>query len=1307
MRLLRRCAFVLVWLLELVLVAGGALLLLAWFWSGTDGSLATAIRQAQPYLPSGQSLAVQDVSGSIRGGGRIGTLRWQSGGLDVQVRDLRFDWQPMDLFQRRLRFTTLAIAELQIDDQRPASAPQPPAELVLPLKLDLPFTVGRLQLLRPTAVDVADLSGRYQFADSLHQLQLDALAVAQGRYTGRISLQARAPMALDLQMQGTVSAPIAQDRAVELEASATLRGTLAGANAQLDLLAHLQPAAGNTGALGQARAMRATVSAQIKPWAKQPVVRAQSSFSHLNLAALWQAAPLTQLTGNAWLRPVGEGWLVDFNLVNRAAGPWDKGRLPLESAKGLVELADNQWSVQSLNAEVADGRIRLQGTLADPARASANNGWEGQLQVQGVNPALLYSQLEPVVLDGTLTARAQDQAVVFDLALQPAAPVQGASALRGQRASALRGLRLRDLTTSGRWADGWVRLDKLRLRTTQASIEGRLDVQIASQTANGQLQLVAPGMSARLAGRFGVRDGDGELTAKITDAAVTRRWLADLPLVPAVVSDIDLQGSGDIALRWNGDWDVLQQPGRVATASINARVQMPRMTVRLPDQSAEQALRLTDADLQLSGQLDALQLSLRTGVSRANQRLQLETAATGGRDARGNWQATVRSLQLQLQDTQLPGPWNLALAQPLRAEYTTASGQLQVGSAQARLTGPQPGTASLSWEPLTWEGGATGALRSKGALRGLPMAWLALLADADLAAAGLTGNLVFDGQWDITLAERIVARASLARQSGDIRIQADGTAPAGASSNPATTIEAGIRELQLQVDADGDRVQAQLRWDSERAGNAQATLSTRLTRDVNGTWQWATDAPLQATVRARMPQVGVWSLLAPPGWRVRGTVDANLDLAGTRRAPQWSGSLMASEMAVRSVVDGIEFGNGQLRATLQGQRLKIDSFSLQGAGGASGGELTATGFASWSTATGANTSPLRAITLQVDAQAKALRVSARADRRLVVSGSLQTLLDQARLRIRGALTVDQALFILPDETAPSLGDDVVVLRKTPANSTTTATNGQARRKPVGTATAATAATTVNAATPRSTLQSDLMVTLDLGRDFRVRGRGIDTRLAGELTLRSTLAPGEAPTVMGALRTVGGQYRAYGQQLEIERGQMRFSGAYDNPSLDILAIRPKLTQRVGVQITGTALLPRVRLYAEPDLPEAEKLAWLVLGRSAANGGAEAAVLQQAAMALLGGADASGSIAARLGLDELSFSGASDVGSSGANTATVTLGKRISQNFYVAYERSLAGTLGTFSIFYDLSERFTLRARTGEKSAIDLIFKYSYD
>jgi translocation and assembly module TamB len=59
------------------------------------------------------------------------------------------------------------------------------------------------------------------------------------------------------------------------------------------------------------------------------------------------------------------------------------------------------------------------------------------------------------------------------------------------------------------------------------------------------------------------------------------------------------------------------------------------------------------------------------------------------------------------------------------------------------------------------------------------------------------------------------------------------------------------------------------------------------------------------------------------------------------------------------------------------------------------------------------------------------------------------------------------------------------------------------------------------------------------------------------------------------------------------------------------------------------------------------------------------------------------------------------------ASVTLGKRLSRDFYVAYERSLAGTLGTLYILFDLSRRVSLRAQTGEQSAVDLIFTLRYD
>ena len=183
----------------------------------------------------------------------------------------------------------------------------------------------------------------------------------------------------------------------------------------------------------------------------------------------------------------------------------------------------------------------------------------------------------------------------------------------------------------------------------------------------------------------------------------------------------------------------------------------------------------------------------------------------------------------------------------------------------------------------------------------------------------------------------------------------------------------------------------------------------------------------------------------------------------------------------------------------------------------------------------------------------------------------------------------------------------------------------------------------------------------------------------------------------------------GQMLDVDTGLLRFSGAMDNPQLDILALRPQISQRVGVQVSGSAQAPRLRLYSDPDMPDAEKLSWLVLGRSAAAGGADAALMQQAALALLsGGRDPGSSVAQRLGLDEIGFRGPSAADADNpASGAALTLGKRLSRDLYVTYEHSLAGAVGTLSIFLDLSRRLTLRGQTGAQSALDLIYTIRYD
>jgi len=422
-------------------------------------------------------------------------------------------------------------------------------------------------------------------------------------------------------------------------------------------------------------------------------------------------------------------------------------------------------------------------------------------------------------------------------------------------------------------------------------------------------------------------------------------------------------------------------------------------------------------------------------------------------------------------------------------------------------------------------------------------------------------------------------------------------------------------------------------------------------------------------------------------------MDAQFDLAGTRSQPQWQGRLNADQLAVRSAVQGISFDQGQMQARLQGQELILERLSLRGAG-PQGGEITAQGRIHLAPSTlppsSTQTNPLQAGQMSLQIDAKSLRVSNRADRRLVVSGQVTARVQSGQMQIRGLLKADQAMFLLPDESTPNLGNDVVIVRPPSALPNTPSTIPS---RPVN---------------PSWVGIPDVRVTLDLGPDFQLQGKGLNTRLTGQLELVSQASTQGLPRLSGQVRTVGGRYKAYGQQLNISTGILRFNGAYDNPGLEIIALRPHLPQSVGVQVSGTALLPRIRLYADPDMPDADKLAWLVLGRSAASGGAESAVLQQAAMVLLGGNGKtfSSELAGNLGLDEISLATSTRTGTT-ATGAAVTLGKRLSQDFYMAYETSLSGTLGSLFIFYDLTQRLTLRAQAGDQSALDIILRIRRD
>src|SRR5204863_5648408 len=93
---------------------------------------------------------------------------------------------------------------------------------------------------------------------------------------------------------------------------------------------------------------------------------------------------------------------------------------------------------------------------------------------------------------------------------------------------------------------------------------------------------------------------------------------------------------------------------------------------------------------------------------------------------------------------------------------------------------------------------------------------------------------------------------------------------------------------------------------------------------------------------------------------------------------------------------------------------------------------------------------------------------------------------------------------------------------------------------------------------------------------------------------------ELPTASGTLTIQEGRYKAYGQDLTIRNGEVRFAGGpVDNPALAITATRTSrpLTSMgdsviAGIRILGTVKDPQVTLFSEPAMSETQILSYLL-------------------------------------------------------------------------------------------------------------------
>lgn len=1299
--------------LLLILLLAGAFT--AWLFTTESGA-----RTALPMLAERTDGAVDidGVHGRLAGPLHIERVVVERTNDRLELTDVRLDWHPSALLQDRLlHLSSLQIGHLAVIskiDQTPEPDTGMPEDIGLPVQVradDIRVDGGEIRRGPAQLAELGPLALSLNYADQRYQLDLERLGAkpqlddgtASAGLSGTFDLSSQRPFPLTGRFAFDSEARF-EEREIGATGKVTLDGSLEELRTGLDLLVNQTPVAG---------------SAVLRPFSDQILGRAQLDTEALDLSALEPSLPQTKLDVALNVGKDGAGRL---NVRNHAPGTYENQRLPLTAfdlrfheredgfefehilarlgvsdkpggtagelngngryVDGKLELSlatkeldlqriDPQLRATSLagtiNASHVDGRqeftvalseplgpsrvtLDAHGVLADAEleirRAELKAG-DGRLQVTG-----------SMALEGTQAFAAEGEVTHFRLhdfgkfEEIPEMDLNGNFSLEGERAPELEAdlkFEIADSRLAGQPLSGSgqasLRGDRLEVpRLALASGANRLNAKgrLAEGDANLTFSLQAPKL-AQLGPNFGGSIHiDGVARGSLEQPHVTAEWRAEDARIPGDLRIGSMQGKADIRLDQGAPFML-----RTAEATLNAS------GVNLNEQQADQI----DARMRFSPEPDApLSLEIDAqGVTAGDSDYERITASVEGTTARHKIDTEVSE----------PGQkWNLRASGGLdslsadarwdgRIEQLEGSGRLN-----ARMTKPAP--LQLSGERTTLEGMQIDieggrlvldrfardedGIDTRGRLEQLDVGQILRFADP---APPVKTDLVLSGEWDLKYAEALSGSVSVRRESGDVTVL---------GSTPVTL---GLNTLRADLNATNGRLTLDLQAAGERLGRIAMEAATRLGTEDN---PLALDpgAPLDGSATVSIPSLAWVAPLVEPVMAADGSLQAAIDLAGTVSDPNVSGTIIGDELRVAHAEFGLDLRQGTLRSQFRDDQLVIEDLAFEGPQG--------------------NIHVSGPIDLGGDIAARLLlradRFAAlnRPDRRLTLSGESRLSWQKGRASINGDFTVDSGFFDIGQADRPRLSEDVVIVGKDE--------DGQ------GTGVAA-----------------DIDVTIRLGGDVVISGRGLNASLAGSVRLLSDA--GEPLQAQGTVRVAEGTFSAYGRELEIEKGDLRFTGPLNNPALDILAMRRGQEVEAGVSVRGTVLEPRVTLVSEPSVPDAEKLAWLVIGRSLASAGeSDMGSLQSAAGALLAQGAAAGvqsRIANAFGLDTFNVGTTDD----NLEQRIITVGKQISSRLYLGYQHGLESANSVVQLRYSLTPSLSVEAEAGGRSALSLFYNITFD
>jgi len=1159
----------------------------------------------------------------------------------------------------------IRIAEVdaqRVEVTRKRSSPEPatlPASLESPVAVDVAsLRVGEIVWVAPPSRNaISGVEGRLSVG-ATHELIVSRIAHEYGRLDGQLRLGARPPFALDGELTLRATA-----EAVGLAVVGTVSGTLERPRVSASIRAARDGAETD-----------GTIEAELSPFGPYPLRELHAVARSLDLAQWDSKLPATRLDLIADASMTGETELTGALAVSNAnPGPVDASRIPLRAVAGRFVVSPRGLRLDDAVMTTTRGDV-LRG-----AGAVVDGKGEISLVTEGVAVEQFHRAAKPMRIAGEASARFEGDEQIFEARLRHRGYAVTASGRR-------RGDRIDIASADVRSPYGRAKLQgnivvsgdrPFRVSGELAGFNPADFGDFPKANLNGNFDAtgrLSPEIAARVSLALAKSTLRGEPLSGNVKVALTERRRFD-GTVDLLYAGNRVRASGALGepgdeLSWQIDAPALARVDRRLRGVVNASGKVrgtfaaPAIAFEVDGQGlavADPELSVKVAALQGSGAIDfapggevRVQLSGRDiayGDRRAARATVDATGTLGAHKLQGSAQVGESRVQLRSR-----GGWSADAGWKGTIEQFEIDGPVTVALVSPAplelapgrvLFGPaaiESAEARMEVQRLSLE---AGELRTTGRLDHL---YLARFLRRFAAEGDVETTLVFGGAWDLTIGRDLTGVVYVVRESGDVM----------AAEDPELAV--GLRELALTAAATGNGiVDVTLAANGEKIGTVDGKAQIRFARS-NGGWAIGSDAPVTLALTGALRDIGWVNSFLPGDYRVGGTATFRLNGSGTLAAPNVRGELTGDDIALRSRLTGIELSNGELKASFDGNRFVVDRFLAKGPSGT----VSARGVFAFTEASEGG---------RLDIRADKLALISRADRKVVISGDTSVRIAGNRVEIAGDLRADEGLIQLPAATKPALGSDVVV------------------KKPVS-----------EPARPKSEARlPDLDLQFDFGDKFYLRGRGLDTRLAGKLRFAQEKG---AITARGTVRAVEGTFFAYGRRLEIERGTIRFDGPLSEPRLNVLALRKNQEVEAGVQVTGDLIAPQVRLFSRPDVPDADKLSWLVLGHGGdrTNQG-QAALLQSAALALLspGGAGAQGGFAQLFGLDQLSVGAGDDL-----QSGVVSLGKRITDDIYLAVEQGVAATESFVRLNLLVGRAWSVQAKSsGSEGALDFFYTFRFD